>query len=659
MSESSFWTDENDVTRALRVLGRVSLFRGLSEEVLQELAKDLREIRVRKGELLYTQGRRMHEAFYVLLSGRVRLLEKRPTGEPRILGYRQPREVLGVIHLLTGGPALATAEAVLDTVALALPFRSFHRILASHPAQALPLARYLGRRLEAWSGRRGRRSTRVFLGVQAPRVGPAESLLVLGLARSLVGRSGARVLVLDFDYGGALPRGGTPGVLRAAEEILDPRGHVSHELLRQRVLRADEALTYLVFHLSERDLGNLPEGFFAELLGEAKVLASYVLVRLPSREGPWNRDLRRQLDHLVLPFSSLQLEESQPDPELLGVDSLGAGFLGEEGESPPGPTRFLEATGCPRTFVFPWREVSRRSLLRLTPYPKEALEDGEEAMVQARAVIRGVTRRRLGVCLGSGTALGWAHVGVLDVLVREGVAVDALSASSMGAIIAAMFAMGMSPAEMEAEATRITEEVVTSLADYNWPVMRDGLFRGKRVEEYLRGLFGETRIEDLSLPLVIQATDLRDGSPHHFREGPLVPAVRASISLPGIFRPVEHEGRFLVDGGVRDTLPIAPLRAAGADLVLAVNTTQSPEFNVLDPDELRGYNVFHLFLRSLEIMQTRRTGYEAEAADMVIQPWIEGPNWRELWRAPEFIRFGREAAEKRLDDFLELLRSPP
>jgi len=111
-------------------------------------------------------------------------------------------------------------------------------------------------------------------------------------------------------------------------------------------------------------------------------------------------------------------------------------------------------------------------------------------------------------------------------------------------------------------------------------------------KEYIKQLEQENaklrkRIEELELPLVIQATNMVDGTPFIFREGSLVKAVRASISLPGIFRPVEIENRFLVDGGVRDTLPIRPLRAAGADLVLAVNTTQSPEFNVLDLEELQ------------------------------------------------------------------------
>jgi NTE family protein len=280
-------------------------------------------------------------------------------------------------------------------------------------------------------------------------------------------------------------------------------------------------------------------------------------------------------------------------------------------------------------------------------------------MLQARALVRRVTRRRLGVCLGSGTALGWAHIGVLKVLVREGVAIDCLSGSSMGSIIAAMLACGMTPEEMEELAGGITAATVDGWTDYNWPVMRDGLVKGEAVVAFLRKIFGDRRLEDLELPLLIQATDLVEGKPYYFREGSVVDAIRASVSLPGVFRPVHREGHVLADGGVHDTLPIGPLRDMGADLVLAVNTTQSPEYSPLSVAEVKGYNVFDLFLRSLEIMQTERSRWEAEEADYVMRPRVLGPSWKELHRAREIIRFGEEEAERHLDRFLAVLRAPP
>lgn len=629
--------------------------------MLREAAGRLKQVHFPRGARVFTQGQRMHEAFYLVLSGRVRLVEGVATGEPRILTYHGPGDVFGEIQLLTGGPALATAEAILDTVALALPFRAFHDILERHPAQALPLARLLGRRLKAWSSRTGRRRTTVFLGVHAGEASPESSLLVLGLARSLTRITASTTLVLDFAYGGPVPRGGGPGVLRALEEVLDARGHVERELLRQRVLHADDLLSYLILHLPPQDLEDLPPEVLPELLGEAKALSSYVVVRTPPRLGRAGTKLLEQLEHVVVAVTPEELATGgvrEAIRRLPGVP-LSVGYLGPDGGAVPSPSAFLEATGRERAFALPWRELSRRSIRRLTPYPREALEEGEEAMLQARALVRRVTRRRLGVCLGSGTALGWAHIGVLKVLVREGVAIDCLSGSSMGSIIASMLACGMTPDEMEATACGVTQATVDGWTDYNWPMMRDGLIKGDLVTGFLREIFGKRRIEDLEVPLLIQATDLVTGTPYYFREGPVVDAVRASVSLPGVFRPVHLEGHVLSDGGVHDTLPIGPLRELGADLVVAVNTTQSPEYSQLSVAEVKAYNVFDLFLRSLEIMQTERSRWEAEEADYVLRPRVIGPSWKELHRAREIIRFGEEEAERHLDPILAVLRAPP
>jgi NTE family protein len=563
--------------------------------------------------------------------------------------------------LLTGGPALATAEAVLDTVALALPFRAFRDILENHPAAALPLARLLGRRLQAFSSRRSRRHTSVFIGVATTRAGARQSLLVSALAQAMASVTSSGVLVLDFDYGGPIPAGPGPGVVRAMEEILDARGHVRGELLNQRRLRCDDRLSFLIFALHDEAWADLAPEVFAELLGEAKRMASYVLIRVPPHRRPGVSKLLEQLEHLVVALTPQDLDGGA-GAELLG--ELGdtertVGLLLGEGEESPGPAEFLAATGHERGFVFPASEVAERSILRLAPYPREALDEAGEAERQARSVVRIVTRRRFGVCLGSGTALGWAHVGVIRVLRQAGIPIDCISGSSMGSIIASMVASGFDDDRMTELVAMVDQKMVDSWADYNWPLMRDGLLRGDQVSKYLQDTFGDRRIEDMEIPLVIQATDLLTGKPYFFRSGPVVPAIRASVSLPGVFRPVDHDEHLLVDGGVHDTLPTGPLRALGADLVLAVNTTQSPEFNQVDLDTAKGYNVFDLFLRSLEIMQTRRTGFEAQSADLVIQPRIRGADWRELWRGEEILTFGVEAAERMLDQILGLLRRPP
>lgn len=660
MTEPAEWSTRGRRSRALRFLEEVRLFRGLPREMLEAAAHELEEVRLPKGRIVYAQGGRMDQALYTILSGRVRVLSGHGEDE-RILGYLGSGDVFGAMELLTGGPALMTVETVLDTRTMALPWRAFHELLAKFPAAALPLARLLGRRLRTFSSLEGRRRTTVFMGVCAPEVGPEGTLTLLGLAKALVDVTGSTALLLDFAYGGPRPSGGGPGIVRALGELLDARGWFVPSLLADRAVHADDALRFLQFHLPEGDLDAVPPEVLPALLGEAKALASYVLVGIPPDGSAGARKLLEQVERVLVPLRPGQLVAHGVAERVAGLppDAVVAGLIPEPGAEIPSAEEFRALTGWPRSFVLPLRKESLRSIQRVNAYPREALEDDEEGMVRARALARTLTRRRVGLCLGSGTALGWAHIGVLEVLIREGIPIDCVAGSSMGSIVAGMLAAGWSVERMKELAAEVTAEFLSDLTDYNWPIMRDGLIRGELLWDFLRKRFAGLRVEDLPKPLVIQATDLARGEPYLFREGDLADAIRASISLPGIFKMVPYQGRWLVDGGVHATLPTGPLRDLGADLVIAVNTTQDPRLTAEEVGDVGEYNLFDVFLRSLEVMQTRRTGFEADDADLVLQPQIRGVTWRELDRSADVMPFGVEEAEARLDDILKLLRKPP
>ncbi len=648
-------------SRALRALERVRLFRGLPREMIEEAAANLHEVRFAKGGRLAIQGERLEQALLIVLSGRVRLLDQEGGETPRIVAFLGPGDVYGSLELLTGGPSRATAEALIDTVTMALPHRAFHALLAGYPSAALLLARMLGRRLEAWTSRRGRRRTAVFLGVWAPQEGPLATLAALALARAVEEVAGSRVLLLDTAYAGPRPGDGGAGLVRSLGELTDARGDVDPELLRSRVLHADQGLSFVQLGIPEDELDRLGATVFPALLGEAKSLASYVVMSLAGRLTPGRRAVVEQLEQRMAVVTPEDLGEPDRLRELSTLPGEGTtfGLVLPEGKAPVDPAVFRTLTGRERGFVLPFRDASTRSVLRLMPYPSEALSPEEPAMVRARSLARRVTRRRVGVCLGSGTALGWAHIGVLKVLEREGIPIDCMSASSMGSIVASMYASGWGTQRMEEFAGSVTREKLDELTDLNWPIMRDGLIRGDRLLAFFEGIFEGRDLEDLEIPLLIQACDLGAGRPHIFRTGPVAEAVRASISLPGIFRMVAHGDRYLVDGGVHDTLPIEPLRGLGGDLVIAVNTTQDPRQSEAAAGDVGAYNLFDVFLRSLEVMQQRRTGFEGRNADVVIQPRIRDVTWRELWRAKELIGFGEEAAEASLDEVLRVLHKPP
>src|SRR6202166_1125398 len=175
------------------------------------------------------------------------------------------------------------------------------------------------------------------------------------------------------------------------------------------------------------------------------------------------------------------------------------------------------------------------------------------------------SRLRLGVALGGGFARGIAHLGVLRVLEQEHIPVDFLGGTSAGAMLAIAYASGHALHEIVAQAR------ATRFQDFgNWKLSWMGLASNQKLEHYPRKYLGVSTFEELKIPLAIAATDLGSGQPAYFRSGPLGPALRASCAYPGMFVPVEVEGRVLVDGFLAAPVPVDALRNLGADVVIAV-----------------------------------------------------------------------------------------
>jgi|YNPBryBLVA2012_1023415.scaffolds.fasta_scaffold03287_4 NTE family protein len=177
---------------------------------------------------------------------------------------------------------------------------------------------------------------------------------------------------------------------------------------------------------------------------------------------------------------------------------------------------------------------------------------------------------RIGLALSGGGARGLAHIGVLKVLEREGIPISCLAGTSMGGVIAAAYAAGLSVGLIEQEALRMSQRRHwLSLIDRT-PARR-GLLQGQKVTEYLAQWLGHLTFDQLRLPLALVAVDLNSEQKVVLRSGSVLTAVRATIAVPGVFTPVELDGQMLVDGGLLDNLPADVAREMGADVVVAVD----------------------------------------------------------------------------------------
>jgi NTE family protein len=178
-----------------------------------------------------------------------------------------------------------------------------------------------------------------------------------------------------------------------------------------------------------------------------------------------------------------------------------------------------------------------------------------------------VSTPRIGLALGSGSARGWAHIGVIRALADAGVRPDIVCGTSIGALVGAAY-VGGELDRLEDWVRSLRLQTVVSFLDFS---LNGGLIKGDKLIDFFRSHFVDRDIRELERPFGAVATDLHRGREVWLREGPVTDAVRASIALPGLFTPVQRDGSWLVDGGLVNPVPVSLCRAMGADIVIAVD----------------------------------------------------------------------------------------
>ncbi len=250
-------------------------------------------------------------------------------------------------------------------------------------------------------------------------------------------------------------------------------------------------------------------------------------------------------------------------------------------------------------------------------------------------------RPRVGIALGGGVVRGLAHIGVLAELDEAGIPIDVVAGTSVGAVVGALFAAGMSAAELEYIAGKIRWR---DLARPVWP--RQGLLSFEPLERTLVRLLGDVTFADLARPFAAVCTDMRTGRQVAIHEGRVAAAVRASASVPVAVEPLEQEPYLLADGVLVNNTPATVVRALGADYVIGVD--------ILAPDFLRGGGVLGIGIMALEIAFANSGGCRAES-DCLIAPRLGGLTYILFNELETFIRHGREAAAAALPQIRQAL----
>ena len=671
----------------VRMLKRIPLFAELSEDELQFIAAKMRLVEFKQDEDIYHEGDAA-DAFYVVASGKLKVYSARG-GREQIFAYLHTGDSFGEISLLTGETHSASVRCHSDSLVLKLEKADFDEVINRTPSLVLYLSRTLSRRLRSREGMAGPHAEATIVAIYNIAEPPARARFAATLALCLQQETRRPAILLDLSHSGSdistllgLPEQRSLVHLETAGLGVDASVFESAMQTHPSGLR--------LLNVGRVLEGEMDDRFIAPLLSHLAERCSYIVL-----------DLSAAVDHTC--FKALTQADAIYLVGAASTDRLHRlhVFLKQMEELVPQAVQRSKIV-CDRSdpSTSPAddndceRVLGRAADHKLPAVIAEGslsqwLERGEGAYVLGvRRIAREVAGLLVGLAFGSGAALGLAHIGVLKVLERERIPIDIISGSSMGALIAALWAAGVSAAEMETMATRFKRwrDCLWALGDFGFLALWRGFQSGDGVQRILRKDLGERTFKDTRIPLKIIAANPWTRESLIIEDGRLADAVRTSISIPGIFYPVPYRGFWSLDGGVTSPVPVRVLRRSGAKRIIAINVFPTTEEMTRYAEEVKRRrmakeemiakrsfvrrvihrlaveiaqnfrpSVLDVIMRSMQMMECEIGEIECLEADLTLRPTLPGSHWIEFFSAPKFIARGEEVAEQCLPDIRKLL----
>ena len=247
--------------------------------------------------------------------------------------------------------------------------------------------------------------------------------------------------------------------------------------------------------------------------------------------------------------------------------------------------------------------------------------------------------KKIGLALGGGAALGAAHIGVLKAFDELNINISYISGNSIGSFVASLFAFGKTWQEQEEISIDLKWLDVSKIS-----ISKYGLLTNKKIGRMVQNAIGDKEFNHSNIPLAIVASNLNSGKKIILKEGKVADAVMASTAIPGVFKPVDIDGKLLVDGGLVENVPVSPLKKMGAELTIGVNLNARRSFK--KPENWFGVliNSYYTLIDSLAKVHTGN-------ADLVIEPDLSSFSLIDTKNAKELIEKGYEEAKKSLTDY--------
>ncbi|MBI2167054.1 MAG: patatin-like phospholipase family protein [Candidatus Omnitrophica bacterium] len=652
----------------------IPLFSSLSPAEIRLIEKKIRHVECRRGDIVYHEGKPA-DAFYVIVSGRFRVFQKVRGEEEKTLIYLYRGDYFGESSLLTDQSHSASVEARSDGLLLKLEKADFMSTLSEIPSLSLHLSRTLGHRLTKIEGA-GRKKQEVKVAALYSVLPATESFQFLyDLATNLVRETKSRVVFIDFlafESGSSHNLQSRPRSRLSLAKI-DP---AQESELKPALVDCPAGFQYVSV---EAEKGEGGEKKLASFLTFLTYRFDYLLIRLGNGSGDASWKILKHSDTVYCLIDPSPSILSGSAPVIHEIEKT-YGFAKNEIK-----VIFPEPADSQAINY----ESTEQSLgLKVFHALPSRNREPERYHAALRFISKELAGTLLGLVLGSGAAYGLAHIGVLRTLEKENIPVDILAGSSMGALVAAFWAAGYRASDLEKIAQSLNRHhaffKLVGFRDLSLP--HHGFFHGRQVARFMESYLGNRTFQDLRVPVKIVASSLTTSQPVVFESGRVVDALRASISIPGIFRPCHYRGELLIDGGILDPMPIDALAKMGVKKIIAVNVLCGPDDRVqksrflaerrkeffrkrpqdgflkrflrsLSEKTSRYFsgNIFNVIMSTIQFMEYEIAQVSSQEADVLIRPVAPEGHWAEFYRSEKFIREGEKRTAEQMEEIKRLL----
>ena len=634
-------------------LKKVPLFSSIPNAQIRKITACFESVFFEKDAVIFEQGEISH-SMYIIRAGAVMVGSTIPGNVFQT--ELQRGDFFGEMALLSDMPRNATVTATLDTTVFQLSKTDFDTVLAQNKHIGLFLSRLYARRLSSGIGRDGPRKKPMFYSVAATEAGLGLSHFLYSVSYHIHTESQKKVLVVEphLEPAQVMEKYGLHSFACPDDGLFD--------LLPANLYQAKDFRWF--HHPSGFEVLQVRKGFrpglvsiLSLLMEKLKTRYSLVFFNLGHYFESLEQEAVRLCDKNLLLINNTRDGFSSVKEKVIRLEKqAGKGFdrvrvgvshlCGTHGIAREELQKTLNLSETPQIWV-------DRTDVAL----KDRIDTEKRFPIKgARAVAREIAGIRVGLALGAGAARGWAHIGVLKALQDNGIHIDMIAGTSMGALVAAIFAARASVQQLKQETidrfpTRWKAR--REIFDYTFPFK--GLLKGKKAMRLVANAVDHADFMDLLIPAYIVGVDIYKGEEVLFETGDVARAVRSSFSLPAVFAPTFYRGRWMVDGGLLNPVPVNVLEQKGADKIIAVCAENPRNSSQKKFSRRRAPGILDVIARTMKIVHQRATDGFAQKSDIVIYPEVDEFAWDDFHKGEALMQKGIDACQAVMKDIKSLI----